>query len=287
MDQLARTAPSLPQIVTEVQKEVDSLYSSPATLEPLLEKDTALTARLLKLANSSLYGFASKIDTVSQALTMVGLAQLRDLLMGSAVAKAFRGISPDLVDMASFWRHSVACGICARQLATRRGERNAERFFVAGIMHDIGRLVLLQNLPDKVKLSLEMVAKERMPITDAETKVLNFNHADMGANILKLWRLPENLGEVIRMHHHPIPTSKYFIDASILHFSDVLVDTMGLGGSGEGIESMTLPESVMQTGLFSDMDNLLAILMEEVEVMQEDVVKEFLAEDAHPAPAKT
>src|SRR3569832_2368838 len=112
----------------------------------VFSRDPGLTTRLLKIANSAFYSFPSQIDSVSRAITIIGTRELRDLILATSVARLFKGLPNDLVSMDDFWRHSVCCGLAARALAAQRGERLLERFFVAGLRHDIGGVLLYRKV---------------------------------------------------------------------------------------------------------------------------------------------
>ncbi|MEZ4457791.1 MAG: HDOD domain-containing protein [Gemmatimonadales bacterium] len=124
---------------------IDHPLSSASDVGRVISEDPGLTARLLRLVNSPIYGFPSRIDTVSQAISIVGMTQLRDLAIGTSFMRLFQNVPSHLVDMESFWRHSIACGLTARALAAHRREANVERFFVSS--HDIGRPIIFTRAP--------------------------------------------------------------------------------------------------------------------------------------------
>lgn len=274
-DLLANSIPSLSGVVHEIKKILGDFNNSLGTIEQAVNKDPALSARVLKLANSSYYGFSSKVSTISQALMLLGLSELRSLLVGTSIVKAFKGIKSEFVNMESFWRHSVACGICARQLAIRQREINTEEFFIAGLMHDIGRLIMFCALPQKAEESYTMAHEKKISIIEAENMVCSFNHADFSAHILKEWKLPASLYEVVKAHHNPRSSETYSKQAILIHVSDIIVDAMNLGNSGEGLISSSSQASL---DMFQNNESVLAAVMDEVDAMSEDVVGIFLSE---------
>lgn len=273
IEKLAQTAPSLPEIVNLLDRELRKESSSPQSIEEVLNKDPALAAKLLKISNSSFYGFPSRIESISQALTMVGMAQLRELVLGTSIVRAFRGISADVVDMESFWKHSVGCGICARQIAIKREEKNVEPYFVAGLIHDIGRLVLYKNLPEKAHEAIKLAEQKRISCIDAEMEIFHFNHAELGEQILKNWKLPQRISESVRNHHKPSSVFSYFKESVNLHVADLIVNLMGIGSSGERLHTPHLP---VDYALFKDERGMLKDVIEEVDEMTEEVVLLFL-----------
>lgn len=228
-----RTVYSLPQTFHRLQEVVQNPDSSMSDIGEVLMADQALSARILQLANSSFYGFPSRIETISHAVTMIGAEQMVALVQGTCVASIFSRVPRELVNMELFWKHSIACGVTARVIAARRREPNTERFFLLGLLHDIGRLVIFQHLPDEAATTLERAGRERRLLHQMETLVLGFDHATVGYDLLRTWKLPARLCEPIKMHHSYNAASLYPIETAILHTADVIVNAMHCGSSGE------------------------------------------------------
>jgi putative nucleotidyltransferase with HDIG domain len=207
--------------------------SSATDIGRIISDDPDLTARLLRLVNSPIYGFPSRISTVSQAISIVGMNQLHDLAIAASFIQLFRNVPQELVDMDSFWRHSVACGVGARILATQRREPNVERFFVAGLLHDIGRPILYQKLPEPSRLALEQARQSGELLHEIEVEHFGFNHAQLGAGLLERWRLPALLQEAVAWHHQPRHASRFPVEAAVVHVADHLANALQLGTSGE------------------------------------------------------
>lgn len=225
--------PSLPQLFYQIKKEVSDPYSTIARIAEVISLDQSLTARMLRLANSAFFGFPRRIETITDAVSLIGLQQVRDLALCTMVIEIFNKIDSDLVDMNSFWRHSLGCGICARVLAAHHREPNIERFFVAGLIHDLGRLIMLMQIPDKTR-EIFAIAQERGELLfRVEREVLNYDHSDIGAALLQLWQLPEPMIEAAGLHHRPVLSVGFPMETSIVHFSDILTHALELGSSGE------------------------------------------------------
>jgi len=225
---------SLPIVYTRINEAVNNPRSSTSDITDIISDDPGLTSRLLQLVNSAFYGYPSKINTISRALFIVGTQQLRDLAMGTSIINLFEGISKSLVDMDSFWRHSIACGITAKILATyRRIGTNAEQFFVAGIVHDIGRLIIYEKMPDQAHEALLLSKSEGYMLYEAERNVFGFTHADVGRLLTQMWKLPPNLEEVVAFHHQPQMAISYPLETAIIHLADIIANGMQLGSSGE------------------------------------------------------
>ena len=225
---------SLPFIYIKINNAINDRHSSIKDISDIISGDPSLTTRLLRLVNSAFYGFPAKIDTVSRALLAVGTNQIRDLAMATSVLRLFKGIPAGLVSMDSLWRHSVACGVAAKMLATAGPrEVNVERFFTAGIIHDIGRLAIYRMMPDAAQ---EMILRCRVsnePLCLVEKEMIGFDHADLGRALAQLWNLPASLEEMIACHHFPLEAGQYIVESCIVHTADYVVHSMQLGDSGE------------------------------------------------------
>lgn len=236
MEQLvSRTATlySLPLIYEQLSQVINHPRCSIDDIAKIINEDQGLTARLLKLANSPMFGYFSKIDTIHKAVTVIGTEQLRDLALATSVMEIFQDIPRELFDMVSFWRHSVACGIVARSLATYRREINVERFFAAGILHDVGKLVMCTTIPDVVRGMLLACEKEQSLYFKRESETLGFTHAALGGELFAKWKIPASIVEPVACHHTPNRADRFPMGAAIIHLADIVCHSLELGHSGE------------------------------------------------------
>ena len=249
---------TLPTIHLRLDEAVNNPKKSMTDIAKIIREDPGLTTRLLRIVNSAFYSFPSKIETISQAVTVVGTQQIGSLSLATAVMSMFRGIPKDLVDMSSFWKHSVACGLAARILGMLRRETNTERLFVAGMLHDIGRLVLFTKAADEARQALMQSRHRQELLFQSEQEVLGFTHAAMGGLLLQTWRLPDRLEEVVTFHHSPSLARRFPVDAAIVHIADILAHALELGSAGEyyvppldeqAWQSLGLPSSILPTAL--------------------------------------
>lgn len=220
-----------------VLKKIDAAMQSPqcnlVTVGEAIEIDPDLTARLLRLANSPFYGFSSRVSTVTEAISLIGIQQVQDLILASSIVERFSGISAEFVSMESFWRHSLACGLTARLLAMDLRLPQADKCFVAGMLHDIGRLVLLSESPQTALEIFGIYQNERILLRDAEQRVLNFDHQQIAAALLKEWSYPGPLIEAVACHHQPLLAKANLQHACVVHIADYLVHALDFGSSGE------------------------------------------------------
>lgn len=225
--------PSLPLLYSRLDETINHPRSSIADIAKVLSEDQGLAARILKLANSPLFGYFSKIDTITQAVTIIGIQQVRDLALAISVMGLFKGLPEDLITMERFWRHSIGVALAARVLATSQRETNLERFFVAGILHDIGRLVLFTRLPDLCREIIEQAETEQICRYEVERQVLGFDHADVGGALLRRWKLPIRVAEPVEYHHRCNQAGQFPRESAVLHCADLLAHALNLDESGD------------------------------------------------------
>ena len=268
-------------VIVEIEAVLNNPTSTLADLGEVIEKDPALTARLLRLGNSSFFGFPNRLETVSEAVSLIGIQQVQDLILASSVVEVFEGISAEVVNMESFWKHSLACGIAARCLAIARHTPKAEKFFVAGLLHDLGRLVLYSRAPDKAMEVFQFYQSGRMLLREAEAKVLDFDHAQLGDAMMRAWQYPPNLVHAVAYHHNPMSAGVYQLESSLIHLADYLVHAMDMGNSGEKFVPPLNAKAWERAGLNSDIiESVMRSVDEQIEVVQQT----FLQRPVEKAP---
>jgi putative nucleotidyltransferase with HDIG domain len=226
------TLASLPNIYFQVDKAINHPSSSTARIGAILSYDQALCARLLRIANSAFYGFSRRVEGIEDAVRIIGTRQLQDLVLATVVLSQFKGIDSNLVSMKSFWRHSLACSIAARAMARLRRESNLERFFVAGLLHDIGSLAMYQILPERSQLALERHRDSDKPLEETERAVFGCDHAAVGAALMTSWTLPPFFRDTTANHHSAGPHG-HTPATAVIHLADLLVQSLDLGSNGE------------------------------------------------------
>ncbi len=224
---------SLPEIFYLINEIISDPDSSFGDVAQVISNDPSLSLRLLKIVNSPFFNFPQKIDTITHAISIVGTEQLRDLALATSVLTKFKGVNDSRMDMNSFWRHSLGCGISARVLALQCRQPNAERFFLMGMVHDVGRLILLENLSEKASQLLTRESPEAPVLVDRELDLIGFHHGDIGGALCRAWNLPSLLEHVITHHHHPENAEDFFLETGILHLANLITKAMELGNSGD------------------------------------------------------
>ena len=216
--------------------------------------DPNLTSRLLRLANSSFYNFARKIDTISRAVAVIGTAELYQLVLSVSAVKTFSSIPNELVKMDTFWRHSVYTGLLARALAIRINVLHPERLFVSGLMHDIGSLVLYHQRPDAMRDILLVAEGDEEVLYQAELDTFSLNHATVAGYLMEQWQLPEELIDAVTWHHQPERAEKARMEAHILYLANHMVNESEQGNfMGSPRADIQLPQALLDViGLQED-----------------------------------
>ncbi len=212
---------ALPEIYWLVRDRLQDPQVEMRELGRLIQQDVDLTARLLKLVNSAAYGVPGRVETVTRAITLVGLRELEYLLLAGVAFESFARLPIEQINMASFWRHSVFAALAAKGLARVAGVLHPERLFIAGLLHDMGRLALCLEAPHEV---LEVVQRRERgeEVCAVERELLGFDHAELGGALAARWRLPEVMVDAIAHHHRPGEARKGYLEACILHVADVI-----------------------------------------------------------------
>jgi len=224
--------PEIPTIISELNEVISTPFVSAHDIAGIVNKSPSLTTLLLKIVNSALYSFPSKIDSISKAVTMIGSKEISGLAIGISAMKMFQDIPEQVIDMASFSRHSLACGIIARILAAHKNMPQTEQMFVSGLLHDIGRLIIYKYFPDQAKLLLYHARTSDEPLGRFEKSVLGCRHTEIGKYLLTQWKLPYLLENNIYFHHNPSAATDRD-KAAVVHLADILANALGLGSSGE------------------------------------------------------
>lgn len=271
--QSAERLASLPQVYQRVNAAVEDPASSLDDIGAIILEDQTLSLRLLKIANSSLYNFPQPVDTITRALTVVGTRQLRDLLMATSVMQMFNGQSSELLRMEAFWQHAMACGLTARIIASYRREPNVETFYVGGLLHDIGRLLMFMFRPQEAGQLLRRAQAENLPLLALERDELEYDHADVGWALLQQWELPDRLSIPVAWHHDPEGADHHQLEAAVIHLSDIITIAMGLGSSGERYVPPLDPLAWQRVGLSA---NLLPAIVTQVESQWHEAIRLFM-----------
>lgn len=221
--------PSLPAVVMELLGSIDQEDIDIAVLARKVSNDPALTAKTLRLANSSAFGLQVKASTIQQAMTFLGFQATRNLVLAVALTGCFPAGRCRGFNNKAFWRHSIATATCARALA-RRVRFNPDYAFTAGLLHDIGRLVLVSRFPERYQAVLSLRDEHDGELIDAERALLGVDHVDAGVALAEHWNFSDTMRQAIACHHAPEATGAGFL-ATIVHVASAVVHALDLAGN--------------------------------------------------------
>lgn len=256
---------SLPDIYFQVSEMIHDPRFSVGDIGEVVSKDPALSVRLLKLVNSPIYGFQARIDTISRAIVIVGIEDLKNLILATAVIDSFQEIPVELVDMTAFWMRSVHCGVVCKLLAKASAVLHSERLFLTGLLHDIGSLVLYCKRPEESKRVLMAAEDDRNKIAALEQEIIGVNHAWVGSEMIKRWGLPESLYEAIACYPAPQLAQVHRLDAYLLWLAAQLVNA-----SEQGVTAETVIANMDKAGL-----SILRLTPEKIVAEAERAADEF------------
>jgi putative nucleotidyltransferase with HDIG domain len=241
-------------------------------LSEAISEDPSLTAQVLRLVNSAVYGLPNQIGTVSRAVLLLGFDVIARQVLGHA-RRALKDPADRAgpLDFTAFWQHSVAVASGARTLARRAKHRDEEALFVAGLLHDIGRVIMAQYMPEALELALARAWRFGTSLYESERRTMGFSHCRVGALVAARWDLPDVVVDAVGFHHEPDLTERYNLETRIVGAADTLAKAMSLGSSGDDRVG-SIPAETRE---------LLKLEAEEIEGLMEAIRAEFHQASAH------
>lgn len=224
--------PSLPTVYVELRQRLADPDCSVREAAEVITRDAGLTAWLLRVVNSASYGLSGRVDTVTQAVAVVGMRQLETMVASGMLQSLMWSVPRGLVDMERLWRHSLAVGGAAREIWRLMGRPDPERLFVAGVLHDVGYLAFVMMAPQKAAQLVPRLRASHLPGHLAERELLGFDHAKLGGMLLHKWNMPVPLVMSVLRHHEPesVPSMP---EPSVIHLADIVARAMGYGPDAE------------------------------------------------------
>ncbi|MBH0202833.1 MAG: HDOD domain-containing protein [Nitrospira sp.] len=222
--QSCTTVFTLPEIYFRVRDVVDDPDSTMDDLANVLKLDPAISARLLRIVNSPFYGFPKQIDTISRAVNLLGTQAINDLVTATTVGRTFSGMPIQLMDVSMFWRKSVLCALLAGKIAKSCGIEDGERYFIEGLLRDIGHLVLYQAIPRRAQSALIEAGYLETSLAEVEQSSIGCDFAEVGAELIRSWGMPVQIEQAIRCQLSPNDAGEFIVHASVVHLAGVVVD---------------------------------------------------------------
>jgi putative nucleotidyltransferase with HDIG domain len=254
---------SLPEISLRVNELANDPNSTAEDMGKVISQDPALVVRMLKIANSAYYGLSTEVDTITRAIAVLGTNKIRDLVLSTSTSQAFEGIPNNLITMQDFWHHSLYCGLLAQILSKKCKKANTESIFIAGLLHDIGQLLMFNQLPEKSHeaILLLMEGTADLDTFEAERHVFGFDHMQVGAELIKNWKLSPVLQECVEFHHEPQKAKDFPVEVALINIANavaVMADFDSMSEEDEipkidprsweltGLSKNDLPEAIKQ-----------------------------------------
>ena len=204
-----KNLPTLPLVVDNLTRVINNPQSCAKDLSEIITKDPSLSARVLKIVNSSFYGFSQKIPTVSRAVVILGYNCVKNLALSSTIFNFLaEKVDNKDFDINSLWDHSLRCAACSRLIASEILHQDSEDTFISGLMHDIGKVIFMEYLADQYQQAISKANDDTIPLYEAERLVIGSDHAELGYVLADKWKFHKVLANSIRFHHHPLSAQK-------------------------------------------------------------------------------
>ncbi len=252
--------PTLPSVLDEVTKLVDDPNSSTEQVAKVISKDQVLSAKVLKMVNSPIYGFPGRITTIQHALVLLGLNVIKGIIISTSVFDMIQKA------MSGLWEHSLGCALASGAIAKAAGFDDPEEFTVAGLLHDLGKVVTAVQLPELNEAIIMTVKEKNLCYYDAEKVVLGFGHDRINAWLARHWNLPPNVREAMTFHHHPDRAQFYQQTAAVVHVGDFIVRLFEYGNGGDDQISYFKPAAM----------KILKLKMKDLEPVMDELSDQFV-----------
>jgi len=231
-----KTLKPMPQVATQIMKIAEDPKSSMADAADLVIYDPSLTANVLKLCNSAYFGLSRKVDSVKDAISLLGMDKVVDLvLLKGSADNLKKGQDGYGLNEGELWRHAVSSAIIAKELAEKKKSENKQLIFTAALLKDIGKVILDRYVGDSFKKINDLVQSEEYSFGEAEKKVIGINHAELGGIVAKMWEFSPKMISMITNHHMVDKSVRDDPDISIIYLADTVCMMMGIGGGSDGL----------------------------------------------------
>lgn len=231
-----RDLPTLPAVFMNILYLMRNPNTPIGEIAKAIESDPAITMKILRLINSSFYGLAKPVNTVQQAIVLLGSSTLKNIVISTTIIRALDGDDQHSdFNREALWQHSIGCGLIAHLLGKHLGLPPDEERFVAGVIHDVGKIALDVYFRPEMKSVLKCVRQRRVSFVQAEREILGTDHTEIGAYIAETWMLPLELVELIAHHHDDNPDSQQSTLTALIQVSDMLVRKYGVGSGGDAL----------------------------------------------------
>lgn len=226
----------VPQVANKVMSIARDPNSSMSDLSKVIVYDAAVTANLLKVANSAYFGMSGKVNSVHQAIVYMGMSQVIDLVTLASSSEDLKSAQEGYdLDAGELWKYSISSALIARDLAEKKRAQDSNLIFTAALLKDIGKVILSQHVGDSYEKINTLVAEEGFSFREAEKEVIGIDHAELGGMVAETWKFSQKMVEIIRNHHHPDESLESYLETAIVYLADTLCLMMGIGGGSDGL----------------------------------------------------
>jgi HD-like signal output (HDOD) protein len=203
--------------------------------------DPALATKCIRIANTSFFGYPRKVNDLEQAISLIGVMQIHDVLISSLAMRAFAGIPDEIVNLAEYWENSVYCGIVSRIIAKKCMLPASQRFFALGLFHDTGHIVMYAKRPELAQEALRYSLEQDEPLFKVERKMFGFDYGQLGCELMRLWHLPKIFQEITEYHLEPEKAQLYSLETAIVHLAYTITQIQNDPGDVPIIQALVSP----------------------------------------------
>jgi len=242
--------PALPQVAYKIMDLTNDPRATAQDVGNAISQDQGLTVKVLRMANSAYYGYSRKIATAAEATVLLGFSTIRSVVLAAAMNDLLsRELNGYALGTGDLWKHSYGTALTSRYIARRCRFKAIEVAYTAGLLHDIGKVILNQFMKDVYHQVAQEAAQNHISFLEAENRILGFNHAVIGSRVARKWNLPADIVEALAFHHNPKEAEKNPALAAVVHVSDALCSSMGLGVGADGMSNPLSKHAMELLGL--------------------------------------
>jgi len=232
--------PTLPAVANKITKLLKDPTCTALKVSEVIDKDQSLTIRVLRLVNSAFYSLASQVSNVRHAVALLGFRTISQMVITISVFDVFKGGYGNEFDREGFWKHSIGCAVLSQKIAQLTNYSNVDDCFTAGLLHDIGKVVLDQYLHEEMVKVIQLTQGKDISFADAEKEVLGLNHADIGGQVMNNWKIPIPMVVAVKYHHTLLEEREeskigHDLIVDIVRLSDVICKRVRIGFAGDTI----------------------------------------------------